>query len=160
MLDKYIQQWSALQTARAANLPTSNVFMAYFALTGTTDEVHVAGYLTGLLMLSRKDRDLIAHAINESLDATGSTVDGAHYSDEDAAGNSGYEEYLRALTLSPDGYDFTAPPAGDHTTSNAIPTVSIGTLRVGVSRSLSCAQQVKATNNPNGTLIRKIQLQW
>jgi hypothetical protein len=117
VLDKYVQQWSALQTARAARLPVRDVFMAYYTLSGNMDEFHVEGYLTGLLMLPAVDRDLIAHAINETLDVAGSTADGAHYSDTHAAVHSGYEEYLRDLTLSPDLYDFTAPPVGDHSTS-------------------------------------------
>jgi GAF domain-containing protein len=120
VLDQYVQQWSAIQTARAADLSATDVFMAYFALTGDADEFDVEGYLSGLLMLVAADRDLIAHAINELLDGTGSMVDGAHYSGEDAAGTSGYEEYLRALNLTPEGYDFTAAPAGDCTTSTAV----------------------------------------
>jgi hypothetical protein len=120
VLDPYVQQWSALQTVRAAHLVADDVFMAYFALTGTADELHVRGYLAGLLMLSTDQQDLLAHSINESLDATGSEVDGAHYSDEDAAGTSGYEEYLRPLNLTPDGYDFDAPRIGDRSTSAPI----------------------------------------
>jgi hypothetical protein len=119
VLDRYVQQWSAIQTARAAHLSATDVFLAYFALTGDADDFEVEGYLSGLLMLPAMDRDLIAQAINESLDETGSMVDGAHYSDEDAARTSGYEEYLRDLNLTPDGYDFTAAPVGDHSTTAA-----------------------------------------
>lgn len=119
MLDKYMQQWSAIQTARAARLAVHDVFLAYSDLTGDADAFHVEGYLSGLVMLSRTQRDLLAQAVNELLDGTGSTADGAHYSDEDVTERSGYEEYLRDLTLSPDGYDFAAPPVGDHSTSAA-----------------------------------------
>ncbi|WP_182977102.1 GAF domain-containing protein [Arthrobacter cheniae] len=126
VLDKYVQQWSAIQTIRAAHLHTEDLFMAYFEITGNADELSIEGYFAGLIMLPRDQRDVIAHAINESLDATGSTADGAHYSDQDAAENSGYEEYLRTLTLTPDGYDFTAPPVGDHSTS-AVAAGSHGT---------------------------------
>ncbi|BBE24484.1 hypothetical protein MN0502_33670 (plasmid) [Arthrobacter sp. MN05-02] len=112
-----MQQWSAIQTVRAANLNLEDVFAAYFGMTGDADEFEVQGYLTVLVMLPAYDRDLIAQAINELLDSTGSTADGAHYSDEDAASFSGYGDYLRPLALSPDGYDFTAPAAGDHSTS-------------------------------------------
>jgi hypothetical protein len=115
-----VQQWSALQTVRTADLSIEDVFTEYYALTGTADELHVRGYLNGLIMLPAAQRDLIAHAINGSLDATGSMVDGAHYSDEDAAGNSGYEEYLRPLNLTPDGYDFTAPRIGDRSASTPV----------------------------------------
>jgi hypothetical protein len=111
-----MQQWSAIQTARAARLSVTEVFLAYFALTGNADELHIEGYLSGLLMLPADDRDLIAQAINELLDGTGSMADGAHYSDEGVARASGYEEYLRTLSLTPDGYDFTAAPVGDHST--------------------------------------------
>ncbi|MHA7145392.1 GAF domain-containing protein [Arthrobacter sp. TmT3-37] len=97
--------------------------MAYLGFTGDADELEVAGYLSGLVMLPVAQRDLLAQAINELLDSTGSTADGAHYSDQDVASLSGYSDYLRDLALSPDGYDFTAPPAGDHSTTGT----SIGT---------------------------------
>jgi hypothetical protein len=117
VLDEYMQQWSALQAVRAASLRFEDVFIAYFGLTGDADELEVVGYLSGLVMLPVAQRDLLAHAINELLDSTGSMADGAHYSNHDAASFSGYRDYLRDLTLSPDEYDFSAPPAGDHSTS-------------------------------------------
>ncbi|WP_104118973.1 hypothetical protein [Arthrobacter sp. B1805] len=116
MLNEYVQQWSAIQTVRAAGLHHEDVFMTYFGLTGDADEFEVQGYLCGLVMLPAAQRDLLAQAINELLDSTGSTADGAHYSNEDAASLSGYGDYLRSLSLSPDAYDFTVPPAGDHST--------------------------------------------
>ncbi|MHA7279909.1 GAF domain-containing protein [Arthrobacter sp. MDT2-2] len=119
MLDEYVQQWSAIQTVRAASLTPQDVVTAYFEITGNADELEVQGYLTGLVMLPVPERDLVAQAINELLDSVGSTVDGAHYSNHDVASFSGYSDYLRTLDLSPDGYDFSAPPAGDHTTSVA-----------------------------------------
>ena len=119
MIDQYVQQWTAMQTIRAARLTVPDVFMAYRALSGSADRLLIEGYLSGLIMLPRDQRNMIAQAINESLDSTGSYADGAHYSDEATAQNSGYEDYLRALTLSPDGYDFTAAPVGDHSTSSA-----------------------------------------
>ncbi|MDQ0734750.1 GAF domain-containing protein [Arthrobacter agilis] len=117
MLDEYVQQWSAIQTVRAAELSLAEVVTSYFDLAGNADELDVQGYLTGLVMLPVVERDLLAHAINELLDSTGSMVDGAHYSNPDARTFSGYSDYLRALTLSPDGYDFSAPQAGDDSTS-------------------------------------------
>ncbi|BBE24373.1 hypothetical protein MN0502_32560 [Arthrobacter sp. MN05-02] len=108
---------SAIQTVRAAGLSVEDIFAAFFSASGDADELEVQGYLTGLVMLPTLERDLIAQAINELLDSTGSTVDGAHYSDQDTASFSGYSDYLRALSLSPDEYDFTAPPVGDHSTS-------------------------------------------
>lgn len=117
VLDEYVQQWSAIQTVRAAGLNLEDVFTAYFGISGEADELEVQGYLTGLVMLPTSERDLVAQAINELLDSTGSMVDGAHYSNQHTASFSGYGDYLRTLALSPDGYDFTAPPVGDHSTS-------------------------------------------
>ncbi|MHA7279884.1 GAF domain-containing protein [Arthrobacter sp. MDT2-2] len=106
MLNEYVQQWSAIQTVRAASLDTKDVFMVYFGLTGDADEFDVQGYLSGLVMLPAPDRDLLAHAVHELLDSTGSMVDGAHHSNQGAASSSGYDDYLRDVALSPDGYDF------------------------------------------------------
>jgi hypothetical protein len=123
MLDEYVQQWSAIQAVRAAALYLEDVLTTYFDLAGEADELEVQGYLSGLVMLPAPERDLLAQAINELLDSTGSTVDGAHYSDHDVASLSGYSEYLRDLALSPDGYDFTAPPVGDHGAGAGVPAV-------------------------------------
>jgi hypothetical protein len=111
VLNMYVQQWTAIQTARAANLRFEDVFMSFLELTGDADELEIEGYLRGLLMLPAPDRDLLAQAINELLDSTGSMVDGAHYSDADAESSSGYSDYLRTLDLSPEKYNFSAPPA-------------------------------------------------
>jgi hypothetical protein len=125
VLNEYVQQWSAIQTVRAAHLELEDVFLSFLGLTGDADELEIEGYLCGLVMLSTPDRDVLAHAINELLDSTGSMVDGAHYSDADGESSSGYSDYLRTLNLSPDRYDFAAPPAGDHSTSSTSMT-SIG----------------------------------
>jgi hypothetical protein len=123
VLNDHVQQWSAIQTMRAAHLVLEDVFLTYAGLAGDADPLEVEAYLSGLLMLPAAQRDLVAQAINELLDYTGSTVDGAHYSDRDSASSSGYGDYLRALILNPDGYDFAAPPAGDH---SAGPTTGEG----------------------------------
>ncbi|MHA7191993.1 GAF domain-containing protein [Arthrobacter sp. MDT2-16] len=117
VLDEYVQQWTAIQTVRAAGLDLEDVVTAYVGLAGEAEELDVRAYLTGLVMLPVLERNLIAQAINELLDSIGSMVDGAHYSTEDTASFSGYGDYLRRLSLSPDGYDFTAPPVGDHSAS-------------------------------------------
>ncbi|WP_182977004.1 GAF domain-containing protein [Arthrobacter cheniae] len=117
MLSEYVQQWSAIQTVRAADLGDIDIFLSYFALDGNADEIEIEGYLAGVTMLPVQDRDLLAHAINELLDSTGSMVDGAHYSNHDATTSSGYSDYLRTLVISPEEFDFTAPPAGDLTAS-------------------------------------------
>jgi hypothetical protein len=119
VLNEYVQQWSAIQTVRAAGLRMEEVLTTYFELTCEGDELDVQGYLTGLVMLPAPQRDLLAQVINELLDSTGSMVDGAHYSNQEATSSSGYSDYLRELALSPDGYDFAAPPAGDHSTTSA-----------------------------------------
>ncbi|MHA7180175.1 GAF domain-containing protein [Arthrobacter sp. MDB2-24] len=119
MLNEYVQQWSAIQTVRAAGLRLDEILTAYFELTCEGDALEVQGYLTGLVMLPAPQRDLLAQVINELLDSTGSMVDGAHYSDQDTASSSGYSDYLRQLSLSPDGYDFAAPPVGDHSMTGA-----------------------------------------
>jgi hypothetical protein len=121
VLDEYVQQWSAIQTVRAAGLRGEDIFLTYFGLTGEASEFEIEGYLSGLVMLPPADRDLLAQAINEVLDSTGSLADGAHYTDDTTASSSGYADYLRALALSPDGYDFTAAPAGDYSTSGTEP---------------------------------------
>ncbi|MEC5199744.1 hypothetical protein RCH21_001983 [Arthrobacter sp. PL16] len=122
VLSEYVQQWSAIQTVRAADLRPDDVLQSYFALGGDADELEVKGYLAGVVILSVPDRDLLAHAINELLDGTGSMVDGAHYSDRDATSSSGYGDYLRTLVISPDEFDFTAPSVGDDTASASIGT--------------------------------------
>ncbi|WP_051476565.1 GAF domain-containing protein [Arthrobacter sp. Br18] len=118
MLDGYLQQWTALQTVRASNLRSDEVFLAYGSIGGAADEVDVTGYLTGLVIIPTLERDLIAQAINELLDVTGSVVDGAHYSTDDVTSSSGYREYLRALVLSPDEYAFHIPAVGDASKSS------------------------------------------
>jgi hypothetical protein len=117
VLDEYVQQWSAIQTVRAAGLGLEDIFMTFLALAGDADELEVEGYFSGIMMLPAPQRDLLAQAMNELLDSTGSTADGAHYSDQYAASLSGYSDYLRPLTLSPDRYDFSASPVGDHSAS-------------------------------------------
>lgn len=122
MLNGYVQQWSAIQTVQAAGLRVEDILTTYFELTCEGDGLEVRGYLSGLVMVPVAERDLLAQVINELLDSTGSLADGAHYSDLDTASSSGYSDYLRALTLSPDDYDFNALPAGDHsTTGTTIP---------------------------------------
>jgi GAF domain-containing protein len=118
VLDEYVQQWSAIQTVRAAGLRLEDILTTYFELTREGDELEVQGYLSGLVMVPVAERDLLAQVINELLDSTGSLTDGAHYSDQVTASSSGYSDYLRTLTLSPDDYDFDALPAADHSTTS------------------------------------------
>ncbi|MEC5198933.1 GAF domain-containing protein [Arthrobacter sp. PL16] len=119
MLNDYLQQWSAIQTVRAAELNSRDVVLEYVTAGGDSSELDVHCYLAGLVMIPALQRDVVAHAINELLDATGSLVDGAHYSTYDVASDLGYADYLRTLVLTPDGYDFGAPSLGDRSTSAA-----------------------------------------
>lgn len=119
MLNDYLQQWSALQTVRAAGLDLQDVVLEYLSAGPDLSEIDVRGYLAGLIMIPTPHRDLVAHTINELLDSTGSLVDGAHYSTDDVTSDSGYAEYLRTLIISPDGYDFHAPPLGDKSAGTA-----------------------------------------
>jgi hypothetical protein len=116
MLDCYLQQWTAIQTVRAANLQPENVVAGYLNLTASTGQADINGYLAGQVIIATQDRDLVAQAINELLDMTESFVDGAHYSTDSVTADSGFGEYLRTLTLSPDNYDFHAPAAKDDST--------------------------------------------
>jgi hypothetical protein len=104
-----VQQWSAVQMAGAAGLKFDEVWSVYRGVGGDLDEFDVRGYLGGLIMVPQLQRDLLAHAINELLDASGIVSDGAHYSSDDIALRSGFGEYLRPLILTPDAYDFARP---------------------------------------------------
>jgi hypothetical protein len=113
LLRDCVQQWNAVQMAGAAGLRFHEVWSVYRGVGGDLDEFDVHGYLGGLIMVPQLQRDLLAHAINELLDAAGIVADGAHYSSDDIALKSGFGEYLRPLILTPDAYDFDRPsPAG------------------------------------------------
>ncbi|WP_459314098.1 hypothetical protein [Arthrobacter sp. MDT2-2] len=43
MLDEYVQQWSAIHTARAAGLNLEDIFMTFFALAGDAEELEGRG---------------------------------------------------------------------------------------------------------------------
>lgn len=128
MLNHHVQQWSAIQTVRAARLTHDDIMREYIDAGGETDEIGLRGYLTGLTTSPALERDLIAQVINELLDLNGLLTDGAHYSSDGVAADSGYSDYLRALVLSPDAYDFAATPAGDHSTSTVRPPNPFGSV--------------------------------
>lgn len=109
MLRDFVQQWSAVQMTGAAGLTPQKVWSVYRGVGGDLDEFDVRGYLGGLITVPQLQRDLLAHAINELLDAAGIVSDGAHYSSDEIALNSGFGENLRPLILTPDAYHFERP---------------------------------------------------
>lgn len=58
----------------AAGIKIDHVWMQYFSIGGMSGLVEVQAYVYGALALPPLERDLLAHALNESLDALG--VDG------------------------------------------------------------------------------------
>ncbi|WP_104181720.1 GAF domain-containing protein [Arthrobacter sp. B0490] len=116
MINKYLQQWTTIQTVRAARFSIADVWLSYLSVGGDQDEIEIAGYLAGVTVLSTLDRDLLAHAINQIIADRDVPVDGAHYSTDLVAYGSGFADMLRRLTLSPEGYRFDRPartePAG------------------------------------------------
>jgi hypothetical protein len=62
-------QHAALDVAfRHAHLTLDELWTRYFALGGDLDLVDVEAYLVGLLPLPSRDRDVLAHVVNERLD--------------------------------------------------------------------------------------------
>ncbi|MUK03197.1 GAF domain-containing protein [Vibrio cholerae] len=108
-LGEYVQQWSSVHAIRESDLTITEVWVTYWSMNGQHDETEVDAYLTGLLILPSLERDLVAHAINDLIEDLGLDVDGAHYSTGGVADDSGFSEYLRPLTLTPDGYRFDRP---------------------------------------------------
>lgn len=62
------QQWLAQQALVEGGLSAFDVWVVYAGLGGSEDGIQVDAYLNGLLPAARKDRDLIARAINVLLD--------------------------------------------------------------------------------------------
>lgn len=69
----------------AAQVPLEQVWLAYFGVGGMNGLVEIQAYLYGALSLAPLERDLLARALNETLDGLG--VDGrrASYSHEDCS---------------------------------------------------------------------------
>ncbi|MFF1830776.1 hypothetical protein [Paenarthrobacter sp. NPDC058040] len=67
----------------AVDLTLEQVWMAYFGVGGMSGIVEVQAYLYGALSLPSIERDLLAHALNETLDAKGLNGHRASYSHED-----------------------------------------------------------------------------
>jgi hypothetical protein len=64
----------------AADLDLEKVWIAYFSIGGKCGLMEVQAYVYGALSLPRIERDLLAHALNESLDALGADGRRATYS--------------------------------------------------------------------------------
>lgn len=67
----------------ATDLTLEQVWMAYFGVGGMSGIVEIQAYLYGALSLPPIERDLLAHALNESLDARGVDGQRASYSHDD-----------------------------------------------------------------------------
>ena len=111
MISQDVQQWMAVQTLRTARFDASSVWATYAGFGGTCDDREIITYLEGRGILPARDRDLVAHALNEMIDRSGLPVDGAHYSTDDVADGSGFGDNLRILVLDPDGHRFDRPAA-------------------------------------------------
>lgn len=62
------QRQLTAKAMRAAQLTVQDVWIRYFALTGSVDEYEVDAHLNGLITLPRLECDLISHAVNELID--------------------------------------------------------------------------------------------
>ena len=58
---------------RRASLSLEGLWVRYFELSGVASMVELEGFLTGALVPTRQERDVIAHAINEALQEAGSS---------------------------------------------------------------------------------------
>lgn len=52
----------------ASGLSVDELWLRYFALGGEAGEVEVEAYLSGLMLMTPLQHDILAHAINERLD--------------------------------------------------------------------------------------------
>lgn len=70
----------------ASNVPLEHIWLAYFGVGGMNGLVEVQAYVQGVLGLEALERDLLARALNETLDGLGLDGSRASYS-SDALGN-------------------------------------------------------------------------
>ncbi|MCA4135191.1 hypothetical protein [Arthrobacter sp. M4] len=70
------------QAFEAAGLALEQVWMAYFGIGGMSGLMEVQAYVHGALRLPALERDLLAHALNETLDELGLDTYHASYSHE------------------------------------------------------------------------------
>ena len=66
----------------AAGLKPDEIWVSYFAIGGSSGVMEVQAYTYGALSLPCVERDLLAHALNEFLDARGLYGARATYSDQ------------------------------------------------------------------------------
>ncbi|MEV7607133.1 hypothetical protein AB0N65_16990 [Paenarthrobacter sp. NPDC089322] len=66
----------------AADLELEQVWMEYFSIGGMSGMVEVQAYVYGAMSLPQLERDLLAHALNQHLDAMGVNGHRAFYSHE------------------------------------------------------------------------------
>lgn len=64
------QRRRTLHAMHASGLDLQDVWLRYFSLTGNADEFELDAYLNGLTTLTRLDRNLVSHAVNELISET------------------------------------------------------------------------------------------
>lgn len=74
------------------DLTLEQVWMAYFGIGGASGLVEIQAYYYGALSLPPLERDLLAHALNETLDARGQNGRRASYGHDTLGGGSDSEE--------------------------------------------------------------------
>jgi GAF domain-containing protein len=95
VISQYLQQWTAVQAFRNGEFVASDVWLGYLEMGGKHNKVDVIAYLAGMLTLPVRERDLVAHSINELIDEQGALVEGAHYSKDFVAEGSRFTAQAR-----------------------------------------------------------------
>ncbi|WP_347108877.1 hypothetical protein AAHB33_18860 [Paenarthrobacter sp. S56] len=83
-----VQRQGFRRAFEASGLAIDPIWMSYFSIGGMSGMVEVQAYVYGALSLPELERDLLAHALNECLDACGREGLRAIYSHE-IAGEDG-----------------------------------------------------------------------
>ncbi|MDQ0867852.1 hypothetical protein QFZ70_000325 [Arthrobacter sp. V1I9] len=78
--DEYAQCQDFHLAFRAASLTLEQVWMKYFGIGGEAGLIEVQAYVYGALSFPALERDLLAHALNESLNTLGVSGRRASYS--------------------------------------------------------------------------------
>ncbi|MHA7241319.1 hypothetical protein [Arthrobacter sp. TMS1-12-1] len=85
MVGEHHQQWSAVRALQSAELRPDRIWLTYMSMGGLCDQFDLDGYLHGLLELPIRDRDLVAQALNETIEDFGVSTDKAPYSTDSVA---------------------------------------------------------------------------
>ncbi|MEQ4565868.1 hypothetical protein [Paenarthrobacter sp. CAP02] len=73
------------------DLTLEQVWMAYFSIGGASGLVEIQAYCYGALSLPGLERDLLAHALNETLDSRGANGRRASYGHDTLGGQNDAE---------------------------------------------------------------------